>query len=263
MSGLVDSHCHLNFEKYDDDYREVISRSLEKGMKIIMPSSQLATSRRAVAIAKDYQDVFAAVALHPIHVVDEEFDDVEYIKLAKQAEVVAIGETGLDKYRIYAVTQAEEEAVFAKQKKVFQQHLDIAEVVNKPVIMHCREAYKEQLKVISKRGLKVSSVIHCFIGNREQVRGFLEFGSYVGFTGIITFNNVESELLEVVKEVPLDKILLETDSPYLTPVPHRGQRNEPLYVEFVARKIAEVKGISYEEVVEATRQNAIKLFNIT
>ncbi|MFH0853109.1 MAG: TatD family hydrolase [bacterium] len=262
MPGLVDSHCHLNYKKYNDDYREVISRSLEQGMKIVIPSSQLATSQRAVEIAKEFNDVYAAVALHPIHIVDEEFDDLEYLKLAKQPEVVGIGETGLDKFRIYAVSEGEEEAIFAKQIKVFKQHLEVAEAVNKPVIMHCREAYQEQLEVIMARGLKVKSVIHCFIGNREQVGGFLDFGSYVGFTGIITFKNVEPELLDVVKETPLDKILIETDSPYLAPVPHRGQRNEPLYVEFVARKIAEVKGISYEEVVEATRENAIQLFGL-
>jgi TatD DNase family protein len=260
---LVDSHCHLQFERFEADASEVIQRSLDVGMTLIVPSSQLDTSRKAVELAKQYDRIYAGVGLHPIHVVDEEFDYSAYEALARDPKVVGIGETGLDRYRIVGDTPELKAEVFEKQKAVFQQQLDLAESVNKTAIMHCREAYDDMLALLEPRGFRTPSLIHCFLGNRVQVRRFLALGSYVGFTGIITFENCESELHEVVREVPLDRILLETDSPYLSPVPNRGKRNEPLYVEFIARKIAELKGLSYEEVVGATAANAKKVFRIS
>ncbi|USN53213.1 MAG: TatD family hydrolase [Candidatus Nomurabacteria bacterium] len=262
MPRLFDTHCHLQFEKFDEDHDAVIARCFEAGMKMVMPSSQLDTSQKAVAFATKYPDIYAGVGLHPIHVVDEELDEAEYLRLAQDEHTVGVGEIGLDKYRIWAETPEEEEQIFIKQKKVFLQQLAIAEQAKKTVIMHCRDAYDQLLDVIEERGIQGRHLIHCFMGNRAQAKRFMAFGSYMGFTGVITFKNATPELLEVVKEVPLDRILLETDAPYLTPVPHRGKRNEPLYVEFVARKIAELKGLRYEEVVEATWENAHTVFGI-
>lgn len=259
---LVDSHCHLQFERFSADAEAVIQRSLDAGMSLVMPSSQLATSQAAVALANKHDRVYAAVGLHPIHVQDEAFDPSAYEALANNRKVVGIGETGLDRYRIIAETEAEEVAIFEQQKAVLLQHLDLAEVVGKTAILHCREAYDDLLALLEQRGLRVQPVIHCFMGDRAQARRFLALGSYVGFTGVITFDNCAPELLEAVREVPLDRMLIETDAPYLAPVPHRGKRNEPLYVEFVARKIAEVKNVPYEKVVEATAENARKVFQV-
>ncbi len=259
---LTDSHCHLQFERFAEDADAILQRSLEAGMMLVLPSSQLETSRSAVAIANRYERVYAGVGLHPIHVDDEAFDLEAYEALARDSKTVGIGETGLDRYRIKAETPEAKAAAFERQKALFRAQLALAEKVNKTVIMHCRDAYDEQLAVIESRGLRVPSIIHCFLGNRTQARRFLDFGCFVGFTGIITFANCAPELREVVKMVPLDRILLETDAPYLAPEPHRGKRNEPLYVEFVARQIAELKGVSYEEVVESTAVNTKNAFRI-
>lgn len=259
---LVDSHCHPQSEKFSADFREVITRSLAAGMKLVVPSFQFKTSQQAVALAHEYEGLYAAVGLHPIHVNDEYFDRPAYEQLARDSKVVAIGETGLDRYRIIAETAEQEDAIFNKQKEVFNQHFELAEALNKTVIMHCREAYDELLELLEARTIRLPLVIHCFIGNSDQAKRFLMLNCFIGFTGVITFKNCAPELLTIVREAPLNRILIETDSPYLAPDPHRGGRNEPLYVEFVARKIAELKGLSYEEVVEATGINARSAFGI-
>jgi len=278
---LIDTHAHVNFQAFSADRNEVVKRTLAAGCWLINVGSNFATSTRAVEMAGEHPSgVFAAIGLHPGHLEEgtideaetgakssvEEFDPANYRALAGNKKVVAIGETGLDYYRLSEKNKPIEE-IKNKQKKVFGEHLELAKELDLPLILHCRgskenptDAYEEMLQILEKSG-EVRGVIHCFGGNFRQASRFIELGFYIGFTGIITFPKTE-ELKNIAKSLPLDKILIETDCPYLAPEPYRGKRNEPLYVEWVARKIAELKNISYEEVMETTSKTAKKLFKI-
>jgi TatD DNase family protein len=258
---LFDSHAHLNFKAFKDDYRQVIKRCQENNVWMINVGSQYETSKKAIEIAEKYdKGVYAAVGLHPIHVEDENFDYEKYSDLAKNPKVVAIGETGLDYYRDKNNPST---SFRASQKEIFLKHLELARELNKPVIIHCREAHRDLTEIlkIETQKLKANSrgVIHCFTGNQKQAEKYLELGFYLGFTGIITYS---SDYDEIIKNLPLDKILIETDSPYLTPIPFRDQRNEPSYVKYVAEKIATLKNLPLEKIAEQTTNNALKLFSI-
>jgi len=290
---LIDSHCHLNFIAYKDDANEVIRDFLRDNYAMIVVGSQDSTSRRAVEYADKYErGVYAAVGLHPIDLIDEaedtvvmdgtpytlknrqeDFDQEKYRQLALSSpKVKAIGEVGLD-YFYFDKFPAEKWPAFrSKQKEALIGFIDLAEELDLPVIFHCRGektdpdgAYDEMWELIETeiaRGRKIKGVIHCFGGNLQQAQKFVGLGLYVGFTGIVTFKKKSEELQAIAKALPLDRILIETDAPFLSPEPHRGQRCLPQYVEFVAKKIAELKNLSYEEVAEATTQNAKNLFNI-
>ncbi len=261
---MIDSHAHLNFKAFKADYTEVVQRSLVQGIEaIINVGSNLATSQRAVEIAKEFTECRAAVGLHPIHVKDEEFVSEKYVFLIKENKEVikAIGETGLDYYH-----SSENKK---EQKKVFLKHIDLAKQFDLPVIMHCRgsrenskDAYLDLLSIIKQLSSVPPGEIHCFSADWPIAEQFLSLGFFVGFTGPITFGNATPELLEVVKNMPLNKILVETDCPFLAPEPHRGERNEPSYVRFTAEKIAELKGLSFDEVDKAITKNAKKLFKL-
>lgn len=272
---MFDTHSHLNFQNFAEDYAEVIKRSFNYGLKgIINVGSNFATSKRTVKIASQYEKgVYAAVGLHPIHVNEERFDLEAYKKLAQNDKVKAIGETGMDYYRI----KNYDSRIKGLQRKVFFEHLKLAQELNLPVILHGRgekdnplEVYREMLRILSKVRVDQpgrldadqKGVIHCFQADLKIAQEFEKLGFYIGFTGIITFPKIDQELLRVIKEIPLDKILLETDCPFLAPVPYRGQRCEPWQVKFIAQKIAEIKRISFEEVTERTTQNAIDLFGL-
>lgn len=282
---MIDTHAHLNFVKFNQDYAEVIQRSFNNGVKkIINVSSNLATSQRAIEIAKKFDNCYAAIGLHPIYVKDEEFDLEKYYFLVRTNKRVikAIGETGLD-YTVFVREQAEvkdksrfPQFIIQKQKEVFLKHLELSQKFNLPVILHCRgdknnpkQAYKDLLDILRlhlnpRRNQHQSApgVIHCFGANWSIAQQFLDLGFYVGFTGIITFPNATEDLLEVVAKTPLEKILIETDCPFLAPQPVRGQRCEPWHVKFTAEKIAEIKKMSFEEITRATTKNAIKLFKL-
>lgn len=282
---LIDTHSHINFKDYKDDGDEIVEKTIKENVWMINIGAQYSTSRRAVEYAEKYEKgIYAAVGLHPIHVQAtkekewdgtvserefEEYDEKKYKKLLESPKVVAVGEIGLDYYRI-----DNKEEIKDKQKEVFLQQLDLARQMDKPVIIHCRDAYEDLVSLIkifsigcagcpyscpSAGEKKIKGVIHSFCGNLEQAKEFIDLGFLIGFNGIITFSN---QYDKIIKEIPLEKILLETDCPYLTPVPHRGKRNEPLYVKFVAEKIAELKGISFEQVAEQTTKNAKELFNL-
>ncbi len=277
---LIDTHCHLNFNAYKDDLDAVIQRTLAAGMRVINVGSQNSTSQRAVDLAQKYPgQLFASVALHPLHLhevyVDEveipfktreeQFDYAYYARLARQPGVVAIGECGLDYFRV--PDGMDERAFKQKQKDVFLQHIQLAQEVSKPLILHTRAskrqpqgAYLDLLEVLTHGGY-TRGVVHCYTGDLDTARKFLDAGFLLSFTGIITFPNAQ-ELLSVVKYAPLDRIMVETDAPYLAPQQYRGKRNEPLYVRHVAEKIAEVKGISYDSVEEQTTANAEQFFGI-
>lgn len=281
---LIDTHAHIQFNAYRDDADEVIKRAIEEDILMIVPSSQITTSERAIRYAEKYTGkVFAAVGLHPIHLkqveIDtselggqpgfksrkEDFDYVAYKELVSQEGVVAIGEIGLD----YAERLEVGESDRREQEDFFRKQIELALEVGKPIIQHCRsgfvgekkrDAYEDTLRIISEYtsgGLR--GVVHCYSGNFEQAKQYIDTGFYISFTGLITFVDLWKD---IIKEIPLEHILVETDCPYMTPEPHRGKRNEPIYVKYVAEKIAEIKNISFEEVAEQTTKNAQNLFGI-
>ena len=279
---LIDTHAHLNFNIYKDDSSKVIRRSLDNGVWMINVGSQYSTSQRAVEMAAEYQEgVYAAIGLHPIHLetglvkikddpeeiqfktIEDDFDYEKYKKLALSAvegKVVAIGEIGLD-YYWKPKTKSRLELFKERQKKVFLKQLDLAKELDLPVIIHCRMAHDDLIKILDSRfqilDSKPRGAIHCFTGTWNQAQKYMEMGFYLGLNGII----FKMDLEEVIKKAPMDKILVETDCPYLTPPPESG-RNEPLYIKHVVEKIAKIKGLSYEEISKVTTQNAKKLFKI-
>src|SRR3989344_7414503 len=224
---FFDTHTHANFNSFKDDSQEVIERALKNIVWLVNVGSQASTSKRAVEMAQNYQEgVYAAVGLHPSHLEDESFDEKFYLDLAKNEKTVAIGECGLDYFRM----KNEELRIKNLQKEVFIKHIELAKKVNKPLIIHCRDSHEDLIKILNSKFSILNSpagVMHFFTGNYEQAKQYIDLGFYISFSGVITF---ASEYEELVRKLPLDKILIETDAPYATPVPYRGQRNEPSYV---------------------------------
>ncbi|MEK7452554.1 MAG: TatD family hydrolase, partial [Patescibacteria group bacterium] len=280
---------------YKEDMDDVIKRTLSSGVFMITVGTQQDTSRNGLEVASRYEGIWASVGLHPNHLTAQSFfDDSElppqeqstpkiktraevfdsdyYRTLAKHPKCVAIGECGLDYYRIpentdrYGVMQIQEAAVRAQ--------FDLADELNLPVIIHCRDAYKEQYDIlheyIQAGKLTRRGVIHCYAGNLEEAKKFVSLGFFLGFNGIITYPPRKTDVLTdglstsqlVIREIPLESLLIETDAPYLTPVPHRGTRNEPALVKNVAQKLADIKNISLDEVERVTSENAKRLFGI-
>jgi len=278
--NLIDTHAHLNFNAYKDDGAEVIRRALDKKIGMINVGSQYDTSKRAVEIAQE--GVYAAIGLHPIHLFDlevdeeenkfhtkeEEFDEEKYQQLVDSSDkVVAIGEIGFDFYHLPKGMDLKEAKEI--QKKEFIKQIEFAIKNDLPVILHSRGtkddpscAYDDLLEVLESYRGKIRGVKHCFTASVETAKKFIDLGLYIGFTGIITFGKNADSVREVVKEIPIEKILVETDCPYLSPDPHRGERNEPSYVEYVARKIGEIKNLDLEEVAKILVVNTRKLFSI-
>ena len=281
---LIDTHAHVNFNDFKDDSKEVIKRSLDENIWMINVGAERKTSERAVKMAEEYEDgVYATVGLHPSHLVEqdveyeengeivkykskrEEFDYDFYLNSAKNEKVLGIGECGLD-YSQSKISNLKNKNWKEKQKEVFIKHIKLAKEVNKPIIIHCRDAHDDLLKILHLAVKPPSGVMHFFTGNLEQAKKYIEFGFYISFSGVITFPPKKVETVgaydEIIKNIPLEKILVETDCPYVAPVPYRGKRNEPAYVKYVAHKIAEIRGISFDEVAEQTTKNARKLFGI-
>lgn len=251
---LIDTHAHVNFSAYRVDADEVIRRSLDADTWIINVSSQYSTGRRAVELAEKYKEgVYAAVGLHPIHAQDG-FDHEKYKQLARLPGVVAIGEIGLDYKEEYA-------AFKEKQKEVFLEQVGLARESHLPIIFHCRMAHKDLIEILNEQKTanseRLKGVVHCFTGNWSQAEKYLEMGLCLGFNGIIFKMNLDG----IIKKTPIQRILIETDCPYLTPPPKKG-RNEPIYIKYIAEKIAKVKNLSYEEILKITTENAKKLFKI-
>lgn len=250
---LVDTHAHVNFNAFKEDADEVIKRSIKEGVFVINVGSQYSTSQRAVEMAHKYEGVYAAVGLHPIHINDEEFAYEKYLELAKDKKVVAIGEMGLDYYHLKQGADQE------KQKELFLQGIRLANEVQKPVAIHCREAYADLLEILRNNPVEKKGVIHCFVGSLKTAQEFIALGFKIGLNGIITYSESYDKL---IKNIGLEDIVLETDCPYLTPAPHKDERNEPLNVRYVSEKIAQIKQISAGEVAETTTANAKKIFNL-
>lgn len=267
---LIDTHAHLNFEGYDNNREEVIARCQDKEMAVINIGANFENSRLAVELSEDYGLLYASIGLHPIHVFDEEFDLSDYQGLIKD-KVVAVGETGFDYYHpTFGRAGAENQLldnIIAKQKEVFLQHIKLAKENDLALVCHGRDGlenrhvYQDILDILLAEKVE-RAVFHCFGGDLAMAKKIISHGYYIGIDGPVTFKKKADELQKIAKEIPLDKILIETDCPWLTPEPHRGKANEPIYVEYVAEKIAELKGLSKDEVVEQTWQNAKSLFRL-
>ena len=252
---LIDSHAHLDGEKFADDRAAVVERAMANGVvKIITMGDSLESSARSVALTEEFDPVYAAVGIHPEEVqpMTAATDD-QLAAWAAQEKVVAIGEIGLDYY------WEKDEEKRALQRAIFVRQLDLARQLKLPVCIHDREAHGDTLAIIQAEGRDLTGVLHCYSGSLETARELWKLGYYIGIDGPLTFKNA-GKLPAIVREAPQDKLLIETDSPYLAPVPKRGKRNEPAYVTFVAAKIAELRGESVEEVARYTTENAQRLY---
>jgi TatD DNase family protein len=291
MTGVLymifDTHAHLNFPDYEEDRDSIIKKTLEEGVFMINVGTDFKESKKVVEIAKKYKKgVYASVGLHPLHIKDEVFSFERYKKMAEEnkEKVVAIGETGLDKHGENP----------EKQKEVFLEHIKLAEELQLPLIIHCRKEHNELINTLkfqipnsprhserSEESLEQSQdchaplrsarndggvsklhpkgVVHCFTGNITQAREYIDLGFYLGFNGIIFKMNLK----KVIKETPLEKMLLETDCPFLVPPDMGTKRNEPIFTKEVAKEVAKIKEVSVEEVIEKTNNNAVKLFKLT
>jgi len=254
---LVDTHAHLDEEAFDGDRAEVVARAETAGIvRIITIGTTADTSQSAVDIASQFPSVFAAVGIQPNYVAQAKAGDWEAIvTLASAEKVVAIGETGLDRYWDYAP--------FDLQVDYFQRHIALSQRLDKPFVVHCREAEAEtvaQLQEASRRG-PLRGVMHSFTGGLETARACLDLGLYISLAGMVTFKKSQA-LRDLIGQLPLDRVLVETDSPYLAPQPVRGKRNEPLNVRMTANMVAELAGISQDEFARQTTANAGRLFGL-
>jgi len=275
----IDIHSHTNFTAFDADRNEVIERALASDTWIINVGTQIDTSRKAVEMTEEYSDgVYAIIGLHPIHTGashhdvkelgeggveftsrGEVFDTDAYRELLKNPKVVAIGECGLDYYRC-------DTDYIENQKQAFIAQIELANEYNKPLMLHIRNnkerpelnAYFDALQILKEHS-KVKGDVHFFAGGLKEAQAFVDFDFTLSFTGVITFT---TDYDEVIRQTPLEMIMSETDSPYITPVPYRGKRNEPVYVKEVVKKIAEIKGLSEDEVAKVLINNAKRVFGI-
>lgn len=254
---LTDSHAHLDMRRFDADRDLVIERALSVGVEqIITIGTDMTSSLKGIGLSKKYHCVFATAGIHPHNADKASHSDLRGIALlARQRKVVAIGEIGLDFYRNLSSRK--------RQKELFRQQLDIAQSHDLPVVIHDREAHEEVLEILysfSRNGLRC--IIHCFSGDYRLAESVLEMGYYISIPGTVTFKNA-AQTQEVAATIPLDRMLLETDAPFLTPLPRRGQRNEPSFVVHTARKVAELRGIPVEKVAQQTSTNTCQFFNLT
>jgi TatD DNase family protein len=253
---LFDTHAHLNAEEYKEDLDEVISRAQEAGVtNMVVVGFDRPTIERAMVLVDQYDFLYASVGWHPVDAIDMTKEDLIWIEeLSAHPKVVALGEMGLD----YHWDKSPKDI----QKEVFRKQIRLARKVKLPIIIHNREATADILEILKEENAEeVGGIMHCFSGSPEVARECVNMNFYISLGGPVTFKNAKKPK-DVAAEVPLDKLLIETDCPYLTPHPFRGKRNEPGYVKLVAEQIAEIKGLSYEEVAAATTKNAKKFFGI-
>jgi len=273
MSAFFDAHAHAHFPAFGDEAEAVVRRARDQGVEMILVGTELGTSKGAIALAERFQDgVWAAVGLHPTHATEQEFVDEQemgsagkrayepfdperYLELARHPKVVAIGECGLDYYRL-------DEATAKAQKEVLLGQVEIAREAGKPITVHCRNAFPDLISLLREHRAALGDIpgtIHFFTGSLEQARELLDLGFFLQFGGVITFAR---DYDAVVRYVPLERIVTETDAPYVAPVPYRGRRNEPAYVIEVAKKLAELKGVGLAEVRARVRENARQVFGV-
>ncbi len=251
---LIDTHAHLDFSEYDQDRDEVIKRAKDNGVEIIINiGSSLEGSRGSLELAAKYENIYAVVGVHPHEAVDAPRDVAQTIKdLAKNKKVVAIGEIGLDYFKNYSLPD--------KQRDLFKQLALVAKELKLPVVLHSRSADQDTIKIV-KEFMPLEAVVHCFSGEEKFLRSCLDLGFFISFTCNITYKKAQN-LRDIVRICPLDRMMLETDAPYLSPEGFRGKRNEPGQVKLLAEYVAELRGISFEEVAKITTQNAQKFFRL-
>src|SRR3989339_514065 len=262
---LIDTHCHVHDDAFDRDRLEVIDRALLAQVQMITVGTNKRSSQQAVDLASQHEGMWAVVGMDSEHLSSEVFDLNEYKAIASHVKCVGIGETGFDFYRISPT--ADPDQVIQAQRVNIEQHAILATELNLPLVVHCRDAYDEQADLlealIGQGQLPKRGVIHCFTGTFDQAQRFISLGFYISFSGIVTFPPRKNETLVqgmtmlayCAKTLPLEWIVIETDAPYLSPVPHRGVRNEPVFVKQTAQFIAEVRSCSVEQVINQTTQN--------
>lgn len=252
---LFDTHAHYDDERFDGDREALLASMPEKNVGLIVnPGCDVPSSRMAVALAEKYDFLYAAVGIHPENCADFVPEQIDTLRqMAKAPKVVAIGEIGLDYY--WAENPPKE-----LQQEVLRRQLRLAEELNLPVIIHDRDAHGDTLEMV-REFPRVRGVFHCFAGSAEMARQLIKMGWMLSFNGAVTFKNAK-KAPEVIAAVPPEKLMIETDAPYLTPVPHRGERNDSSYVRLVAEKIAQIKGLTPEEVEKATWENGRRFFGI-
>jgi TatD DNase family protein len=253
---LFDTHAHLNAEQFEEDLSEVIERAQEVGIEnIVIVGFDRPTITRAMELVEQYDFMYASIGWHPVDAIDMTDEDLVWIEeLTKHPKVVAIGEMGLD----YHWDKSPKDI----QKEVFRKQIQLAKKVKLPIVIHNREATMDIVEILREEGAsEVGGIMHCFSGSVEVAQECIQMNFYISLGGPVTFKNARKPK-EVAEAVPLERLLIETDCPYLAPHPYRGKRNEPSYVKLVAEQIAEIKGITYEEVAEKTTANAKKLFGI-
>jgi len=252
---LIDSHAHLDMDEFDADRDQVIKRARTGGIaRIITIGIDLNSSMKAIEIAKKYDFIYATVGYHPHNAKEAGVRDLEKLAaLASEGEVVAWGEIGLDFFRRHSPPE--------RQVKAFELQLDMAYELGLPVIIHDRDAHEELLRILKSRKRQYQGVIHCFSGDYDLAMALIEMGFHISFPGTVTYKNAV-DIQSAASRIPLERLLVETDCPYLTPVPFRGKRNEPLYVKHTSEKIAQLRHLDFQQFAEATSANTLRLFSL-
>jgi TatD DNase family protein len=277
MYSYIDIHSHLNFSDYEKDFDDVIQRLKDTNTATITVGTDLESSKKAVELAQKYENIYACIGLHPAGDTGEIFNEEEFEKLITQKRVVAVGECGLDYGRVLPADERRLDADGAdqnseqqqldtnrrRQKIDFEKQIDFAVKFDLPLMLHVRNAHSDVLNILKEKkrefGEKLRGDVHFFSGDKNIAQEYLDLGFTMSFTGVITFTK---DYDEVIKFIPLDKIMSETDCPFVTPVPHRGHRNEPSYVQEVVKKIAEIRGEDFEMVKKALGDNAVRYFGL-
>ena len=255
---LIDSHCHLDrldLTPYDGELANALTFAEQQGVeRFLCVAIDMENIHAVLDIAQRFPNIYASVGVHPNEQGREEPSVEQLIALAANDKVIAIGETGLDYFR--------SEGDLSWQHQRFRHHIAAAKACNKPLIIHCREARDDTIRILAEEGAdEVGGIMHCFVEDLATAERAIELGFYISFSGIVTFNSAK-ELKEVAKVLPAERILVETDAPYLAPVPYRGKSNQPAYVREVAEYIAELRGVSYEEIAQQTGENFNRLFGL-
>lgn len=254
---LVDTHIHLDDDRYSNDLDELLFRAKSVGVeKFVIPGADPLTLQNAVSLASRYENIYFAVGVHPYDM--DKYNESFLIEYINHKKCVAVGECGLDYYRLDGIN---DEEVKSKQKEIFIAQIALAKRYKKPLIVHIRDASRDSKSILLEQNAsEVGGVLHCYNAD-EELLSLAKNSFYFGIGGVVTFKNAK-KLINVLQKIPLDRLLLETDGPYLTPHPHRGERNEPLYIELIVQKIAEILHEDKQKIAKITTQNALKLFNI-
>lgn len=253
---LIDTHAHINLDCYKNNQEELLKNAIENGVeKIILPSVEPKDFEQIVKISNAFDNVYCALGVHPSEAKKYSSQNLDEIKklFEENKKIVAIGEIGLDYYW--------DKSFIDLQKEIFIAQIELAKELKLPILVHDREAHQDTFDILKSLDLKdVPVIMHCYSGSWEFAKEFLKMNCYIALGGVVTFKNAV-KTKEVAKNIPLDRLLLETDCPYLAPVPYRGKQNEPAYVKYVAEEIANIRGCDFEEVAQKTTENALKIFN--